>query len=218
MPAETAEEQRRRRELWALVGGSVAALRLTRFAGDAERATALDDLAALLFTLNRAAYEQSLTRAVVDAGGDPNAVALTNRAVLADLRAAAEASAKTIAETYAADLQRLVAAMPADTAPHDLAALIRRWDALRSDWKAPQIARTESATAAGRAVRDVGQRSRGTRKAYFGGSLQCTICQTIAGNNPYEPDDPFIGSLGHPNCLDVWWWEWTSVDDLWTGA
>lgn len=74
-----------------------------------------------------------------------------------------------------------------------------------ADWKATQIAITESRTAANWAVLESGIRSGLDLEAYFIVDPEsCVVCQTWASMNPYNMRVAQGKGLPHPNCGDYW--------------
>lgn len=74
-----------------------------------------------------------------------------------------------------------------------------------ADWKATQIAITESRTAANWAVLESGIRSGLDLEAYFIVDPEsCVVCQTWASMNPYNLRVAQSKGTPHPNCNDFW--------------
>lgn len=176
-------------------------------------------LADLLYRQNRDAAEAALKLEVTNAGGNPNGVKLTNDAVLRILRQDARDSAASIRQTFRDDLKRFAEAIPEGTNPDDAARLFVEWETRRAVWKNRQIAVTESTQAAGLAQRTFIARTKPHGLAWFGHSLKCRICQSIAGGNPYELTDRVVGVIPHPGCRDAWYLEYERLGgEVWTGG
>lgn len=177
-------------------------------------------LARILYETWVRVYEQTISQELEAAGQAPTEpVTLGNEAVLESLRERSRQTAAQVEKTWARDLESFVRRLPKDTAPEEAPRLVARWNLERSMWKTAQIALTETATAQGAAQKDFLQRSRPAQgTALFGFSLQCALCQQIAAGNPYALDDPAIGDIPHPGCLDMWRISYQHVTDPWDGS
>ena len=205
-------------DFWPLILAALASLRFEQFATGDQSATVLDQLAEAIYAMNVRAFEKALRQAVTAAGGDVSSVALTNPDVLAELRTAAYSSAQSIVDTYLADLERMVLAAPSEATASELAALLRQWSTLRSTWKVPQIARTETSTTAGKALIQFIERSNAVGTASFEpADVGCPECLAIAGRNPYDLSDHATGVIPHPNCQHSWRTNIVASGPLWMG-
>lgn len=173
-------------------------------------------LAGILYRTYLATYEATLTDEARRAGGALTA-RLTNPDVQEELAILAEENADKIVSTYQADFERFLGSLPTGITDADAARAIATWDARRDTWKASQIAVTEAGRARGLAQRAFIDRGDATGYAIFGGSTKCALCQKIASENPYDLDDPRVGTLGHPSCADSWITHYRQTGALWRG-
>lgn len=100
-------------------------------------------------------------------------------------------------------------ALGRESATLDVGALmdeLRKIDVAYATWKAEQINETERYVFYQAAFEDFYRDNSDVASLFeFGGSLQCALCQEVAGGNPYTlqgmmaVDDPV-----HIGCLDVW--------------
>ena len=189
-----------------------------QIAADEGAAADADSLAGVIYHAWVSTYEATLAAEATSAGAPAGIVRLADPEVLGRIQTQAEATAQGIFQTFARDVVRFVDRLPADTSPAEVPRLIAAWNLRRDVYKVTQIAITETAKAAGAAQKDFIARSGASGTANFGYSLQCPICQGTAAGNPYDLDDPTVGTIPHPQCLDSWRIHYDSIEEAWRGG
>ena len=134
-------------------------------------------------------------------------------------------SATEIAQTFQRDaLDAAKALFDADTLPEDMQKAMEAWQEARSEWKAEQIAKTESAQPFAQGTVQAVNRN-GWKVAGWNVTpeqCKCERCQELVDSNPWTPEYGVLLALWlplHPNCIHgvVPIWQEPPTDVIWTG-
>lgn len=192
------------------------------------------ELADYLFQLARESYLEGLNAQLVQLGR-PIETALTDRAVLAQLRERSSQTAYGIADTYANDLAAEVyttwlehrSAYGRQSSRRLLWEDVGRWAEARADARADMVSTTEVGRFYNLGVLDFMRRNpaltRQVARVYvMPDECECSRCQELVGDNPYTPEEAMTLNIPvHPRCVHELSVEWEAVDaagdvGLWT--
>ena len=199
--------------------GRMAYLMFAKTSGDV---TALADG---LFKQGRPTAEETLLQEAHAVGCSPLSVHLSGGYLLSWIRDRSDWAAQSICDTYnrelANEIRRIIADVP--TANRwVIAARVQAWEVARELlYKADQIATTETFEIANYVKFQFYEMNKTNEpEAWFGHSLQCELCQSIAAANPHTLAEAEAIGLPHVGCLDYWdirGGEVVDCADLWLG-
>jgi hypothetical protein len=162
-------------------------------------------LAAALADRKRAVYVDTLAERLRHHGSRQEVT--LSRSILAAIDAAAMIAAREVVQSYNRDLRDFVARWPLAPA-RDLLNAVEEWSIRRADWKAPQIAVTETYDAHVDALVSFYRDNGRTPEFDFGGhgdaEPACAICKAIRARNPWSYDGVVRIGVPHPQCRQEW--------------